>query len=195
LVVGTVKAAALLAAGQAAALTTPAALLMNKVVQTMMLTKVKLAVAAVMVTAALGASGLAYRASGEDAPPAGKPRNEVEALRRENELLKLNLEVVLEKVRALDTEVRTLRGRLEAKAARPGVGAVFEDVNADGWVDLFVTDNRGHFWEKARKPDLDPVQEVEAALKAFREARDKEAKRRAADALEKALKKLREQTK
>jgi hypothetical protein len=39
----------------------------------------------------------------------------------------------------------------------------------------------------------DPAQQVEAALKAFREARDPEAKRRAADALEQAAKKLREQ--
>jgi seryl-tRNA(Sec) selenium transferase len=38
-----------------------------------------------------------------------------------------------------------------------------------------------------------PVQQVEAALKAFREAKDPEARRRAAEALEAAAKKLREQ--
>src|SRR5262245_6290784 len=43
-----------------------------------------------------------------------KPRTELEALRRENELLKLNLEVVLEKVRSQETELRTLRGQVNA---------------------------------------------------------------------------------
>jgi hypothetical protein len=41
----------------------------------------------------------------------------------------------------------------------------------------------------------DPLQEAEAALKALREARDAEAQRKATDALEKALKKLRQQQK
>jgi RNA polymerase sigma factor (sigma-70 family) len=206
LVVSTVKAAVLVAAGKAAAVTTPAALLMNEVLKAMLLTKLKFAVAAVMVTVALGASGFVYRAAGEAAPPAGKPANELEALRRENDLLKLNLEVVLEKVRALDAEVRTLKGRLEAKAARAGQGVAMMDFDGDGKLDIFVTNDvnwdgikvpvkvNEHNWAfQVWRPD--PAQEVEAALKAFREARDKEAKRRAADALEKALKKLREQLK
>ncbi len=210
LVISTTKAAVLIAAGQAAAVTTPAAFLMNEVLKAMLLTKLKFAVTAVMVTVALGASGFIYRAAGEGAPPPGKPANELEALRRENELLKLNLEVVLEKVRALDTEVRTLKGRQAAKAgaAAQGFGTAWVDLDIDGKADLFIVneiygeeikvpvkqnkvfkDVEVHF----RRPD--PAQEVEAALKAFREARDKEAKRRAADALEKALKKLREQLK
>jgi hypothetical protein len=41
----------------------------------------------------------------------------------------------------------------------------------------------------------DPVKEAEAAVKALREAKDKEGQRRAAEALEKAMKKLREQLK
>jgi hypothetical protein len=41
----------------------------------------------------------------------------------------------------------------------------------------------------------DPLKEVEAALKALREARDNAAKKRAAEALEKATKRLREQLK
>ena len=41
----------------------------------------------------------------------------------------------------------------------------------------------------------DPLQEAEAALKALRESRDTEAQRKAADALDKALQKLREQQK
>ena len=47
--------------------------------------------------------------------------------------------------------------------------------------------------EVKSKPD--PLHEAEAALKALREARDTEAQRKAADSLEKALKRLREQQK
>jgi hypothetical protein len=42
-------------------------------------------------------------------------------------------------------------------------------------------------------PKADPFQEVEAATKALREAKGKDAQRKAADALDKALKKVREQ--
>jgi hypothetical protein len=42
---------------------------------------------------------------------------------------------------------------------------------------------------------IDPAQQVEAALKAYREAPDAKARQRAADALEQAVKKLREQPK
>jgi hypothetical protein len=59
--------------------------------------------------------------------------SEVEALRRENEFLKLNLEVVLEKVRAQEAELRALRGPSRARtgptaattspsSGQPGVG-------------------------------------------------------------------------
>jgi hypothetical protein len=115
--------------------------------------------------------------------PDGKPRSELEALRRENELLKLNLEVVLEKVRAQEAELRTLRGQVKTPAN--GHGVAFVDFDNDGVVDLFVVN-------ETRR---DPLQEAEAALKALREAGDTEAQRKAADALEKALKKLREQQK
>ena len=47
----------------------------------------------------------------------------------------------------------------------------------------------------SRQTKSDPLQEAEAALKALREARDTEAQRKAADSLEKALKRLREQQK
>jgi hypothetical protein len=59
------------------------------------------------------------------------------------------------------------------------------DFDSDGVVDLFVTG-------VIRR---DPLQEAESALKALREARDAEAQRKAADALEQELKKLREQQK
>src|SRR5262249_61697251 len=93
------------------------------VLRAMWIAKVKVVVAAVFAVAALGA-GVAYRSEAvraeqvAQASPA-KPRSELEALRRENELLKLNLEVVLEKVRTQEKELRALRG----KAAGPQVNS------------------------------------------------------------------------
>src|SRR5436305_2680419 len=67
-----------------------------------------------LVVAVLGATGVAYRAGAQapptDTPRVERPRNELEALRKENELLRLNLQVVLEKVRAQEAELRGLRG-------------------------------------------------------------------------------------
>src|SRR5262249_18548636 len=100
--------------------------LVKGALKTMLLTKLKLAVGAVMIAVALGASGLAYRAAGEspsapakaadEAPSApaekkggGKPPNELEALRQEVELLKLKLEVVQQKLRVEETELRAIR--------------------------------------------------------------------------------------
>jgi RNA polymerase sigma factor (sigma-70 family) len=163
--------------------------LVKGALQTMLTAKLKMAVGALMVVAALGTSGLVYRASGQPAPAVterksdGKPRSELEALRRENELLKLNLEVVLEKVRAQEAELRTLRG--QAKAAPNGLGVTVADFDGDGIVDLLVVN-------ETRR---DPLQEAEAALKALREAPNQESQRRAAEALDKALQKLRGQMK
>jgi RNA polymerase sigma factor (sigma-70 family) len=182
LLVSTVK----VASGQAVAASAAAAL-SKEVLTKMFLAKLKLAVGAVMVVAALGAGGVAYQVSGPrpaQAAPETRPVSELEALRKENELLKLNLQVVLEKVRAQEAELKALKG--QAKAVRDhldlGVGVV--DLDGDGKFALYVA-NEGP----------NPVQQVEAALKAFREAKDTEAKRRAAEALEQAVKKLREQPK
>src|SRR5262249_20414443 len=110
LVSETVRAATLVASGQLAAVTTPAALLTKGVLKTMLITKLKFVVGTLLMVVVLGATGLAYRAGAQAPPRVEKPRSELEALRRENELLKLNLEVVLEKVRAQEAELRTLRG-------------------------------------------------------------------------------------
>jgi RNA polymerase sigma factor (sigma-70 family) len=161
-------------------------ILLKGALKTMLLAKLKVAVGTVMVMVALSASGLVYRASGQPAPSIAersKPRTELEALRHENELLKLNLEVVLEKVRAQEGELRTLRGLV--KATRYEKGVALADFDNDGFADIFIVN-------EIRR---DPLQEAETAMKALREARDTEAQRKAADSLEKALKKLREQQK
>jgi RNA polymerase sigma factor (sigma-70 family) len=124
LALATAKAASLVAAGQLAAVATPVAALTMGVLRAMWIAKVKVVVAAVFAVAALGA-GVAYHSEGvraeqvAQASPA-KPRSELERLRREVELLKLNLEVMLEKVRAQEQELRELRG----KKAGPQPGAL-----------------------------------------------------------------------
>ena len=73
-----------------------------------------------MVVAALGAGGVAYQVSGPraaQAAPEGKPASELESLRRENELLKLNLQVV----QGLLPDVTVLL-LLDPAAARARVG-------------------------------------------------------------------------
>jgi RNA polymerase sigma factor (sigma-70 family) len=199
----TIKAAALVAAGQAAAVTTPVAALMNEVAKAMLMTKLKVAVATVMVAVLLGAGGLVYRAAGQgaagDGRQAGKPRTELEALRHEVELLRFNLEVVLEKCRAQEAELGKYRAqqaaakvgkdqdilRLKADALLKGEIVDFVDVEKKA-IDEFVA---------AKKKALDPTQEVEVALKMLLEAQDEETKHRAAQKVEQALQKLRQQLK
>jgi RNA polymerase sigma factor (sigma-70 family) len=185
LVVATAKAAVLVAAGHLAGVPIPVALVTKGVLRAMFLTKLKVAAGVVLLAAALGAGGLAYQAGGARAAQAekraeGKPRSEVEALRRENELLKLNLEVVLEKVRAQGAELRALRAKAKGAGGR---GVAVGDFDNDGRLDLYIANSRRG----------DPAQQAEAALKALREAKDDAARRRAVDALDRALRSLREQ--
>jgi RNA polymerase sigma factor (sigma-70 family) len=185
LLVSTVK----VASGQAVAATAAVAL-SKEVVKTMFLAKLKVAMGAVMVLAALGAGGVAYQVSGPraaQAAPEGKPVSELEALRRENELLKLNLQVVLEKVRAQEAELRVAKAREEGLGKQRTAEAQKKYREA---VTIFETVLEANM-DSVKSSD--PAQQVEAALKAFREAKDPEAKRRAADSLGQAVKKLKEQ--
>ena len=135
LVTHTAKAAALVAAGQVAA-STPAILLMKEVMKAMLLKKLRLAVGAGMLVLALGALGAAYQAGAgpgtAQAAEPGRPRTELEALRRENELLKLNLEVVLEKVRAQEADLREFRAQRGEGRARRGAGGAMSGMGTGG---------------------------------------------------------------
>src|SRR5258708_4327242 len=113
-VCGTAKAAVLVAVGQVAAVSPPVAVLMKGVLKTMFIAKLR-TVAGVIALAVLtlGFGSAAYQTVGAQNTPgasqkAGKPLNELEALRRENELLKLNLQIVLEKLTAQQIEMRPL---------------------------------------------------------------------------------------
>jgi hypothetical protein len=189
LVTLTTKSAVLVGSGQLAGVSTSAVLLMREVMKSMLLKKLRLAVGTVMVLVALGAVGLGYQAAGgfgtAQAAPPEKPRNELEALRRENELLKLNLEVVLEKVRAQEAELRAARGREAALLER---SPLQPEVVAERLAVTYRT-------LKLAEDVADPVQQAEAALKALREAKDPEGKRRATEALERAVQKLKQQAK
>jgi RNA polymerase sigma factor (sigma-70 family) len=127
LVSSTAKAAALVVAGQVAAVSTTAVILMREVMKAMLMKKLRLAAGAAILVAALGAVGLGTQAGGgsgtAQAAQPDKPRSELETLRRENELLKLNLEVVLEKVRAQEAELREFRGKRAEGGPRPGTGS------------------------------------------------------------------------
>jgi RNA polymerase sigma factor (sigma-70 family) len=203
----TARAAALVAAGQAAAVSTTAVLLMKGVMKAMLLKKLRVVAGAVVVVLALGAVGLGYRAGGAgtaQAAPPDKPVNELEALRKENELLKLNLQVVLEKVRAQENEIQGLRKEVAAgdlKAKGLWAGKAFLDLDGDGFPDLYIANgsllrpNKDGTFRVQPLPQDDlsgATKEAESALKALREAKDKEGQRRATDALERALEKLKQ---
>jgi RNA polymerase sigma factor (sigma-70 family) len=233
LLCSTVQAAVLIAAGPTA-VSSPAIALMKEVSKAMLLTKLKITVAGLMVVGLLGVSGLVYRAAGQTSPTegreVGKPRTEIESLRREVELLRFNLEVVLEKCRAQEDELRKLRGQAtvrksadekaaleQAELARALRGRLEKERYAAQFA-LADAQLQKEALEKEHKARLekerfaaekalaelkhqmaakagapDPLQEIEAALKAIRGAPNNEARERAEKALEQAVKKLRQQ--
>ena len=179
----------------------------------MLLAKLKPTVGAVMVMLTLGASGLVYRASGQPAPNtteqtrSGKPRSELEALRRENELLKLNLEVVLEKVRAQEAELRQLKaqvGKVSGVAVSPDAQRVLitpsNDVRIRLWdpqtgkqIEKIVGSSKQgiiHLWDVESGKKMN-----QKAVPQSSKADNKQELQRTVEALERALKELREQLK
>jgi hypothetical protein len=266
LVLSTAKVAALVAAGQSAAVGSQAALLMHEFQKGMLMAKLKVCAALAAAAVLLGAGGFAYRAAaqtaGQDRPRPVKsaevrPATEMDLLRKEVELLKLQVELLQEKARAQDAALRELKGRAGNVAPRAGQTAPAHNVRpgrADprvapapedlprnrtpaepaGALPTLAPDSLGHAAPAARAPELAPstapagalpaptrnapaatppadrpddplirgiapgakthpdaVSQVEAALKALRQARDPEERRRATDALERAVKQLR----
>jgi RNA polymerase sigma factor (sigma-70 family) len=116
LVSSTVGAATLLAGGSAAGAASPAVGLMKGVLKAMLLTKLKVVAVAVVMMTLLGTGGLAYRVTSQAAPAEDKVPADLEALRKENELLRLNIQVLLEKIRAQEAELAALRGHKPAEA-------------------------------------------------------------------------------
>jgi RNA polymerase sigma factor (sigma-70 family) len=109
LVAATAQKAVLVAAGQLAAISSSVTILMKAGVKAMFISKLKAVVATVVVLAGLGAGGLVYSGGGGTQAGQDRPPSELEKLRKENELLKVNLRVTLEKIQVLENEVRTLK--------------------------------------------------------------------------------------
>jgi RNA polymerase sigma factor (sigma-70 family) len=191
LLLATAKAAAALAAGQRAGISTTVLLLTQGVLKTMFLSKLKTAALALVVLVTLGIGGVAYRSGGVRGAE-GKPASELETLRRENELLKVNVEVLLEKVRAQEAEIKSLKPPLAKQAGLPAAARwqVAAPAVAGQWQVVVPQDNG-----TVLQWNLDAPPEIDRAIKAFREAPDKESRRRTAEALEKALQKFRRELK
>jgi RNA polymerase sigma factor (sigma-70 family) len=120
----TTKAAVLVAAGQAA-LSGSVDFLLKGMLKTMLLAKLKLAIGTVMVVTALGAAGLAYRATSQqpnrtrvdDVLPQTRraesrpAADDLESLRLEIEALRKELRAMRVRVKALEDEARGGKGR------------------------------------------------------------------------------------
>jgi hypothetical protein len=171
--------------------------LMKGALKMMLLAKLKVAVGAVVVVTALGAVGLAYRVTAqqpkqsenallptrttESRPQAETRRPQADDL----ESLRLEIEALRKELRATKERVKAL----EAKAERGGVPGRAEIRSATGYIapsQIKRGANAGHM--KA----TDPLSEAEAAWKKLRERPDD---KQAAEALERALKRLREREK
>jgi RNA polymerase sigma factor (sigma-70 family) len=195
LVWSTAKVAALAAAGQLAAVTTPAAVLSKGVITTMFLAKLKAVVVTAVVVATVGVSVLVVRAGGSGMAQAAPP-SELEELRKENELLKLNLRVTLEKIKAQEAELVALKDRAPAAENLTQKGTfVLPQQDYEALTRVFLGSVVAQPNAVTPTPPADPVADAEAALKALQAAKTPEEKRKAADALEAALKKLKEQLK
>jgi hypothetical protein len=111
LVADTARVATLLLTGEVASLAGPVAVLVKGALTTMFMARFKVVGVLLLVAClTLGAGKVAYHpVEAQNAAPAGKPVNEFEALRRENALLKLNLEIVLEKVRAQAADLQAMK--------------------------------------------------------------------------------------
>jgi RNA polymerase sigma factor (sigma-70 family) len=174
------------------------------VIKAMLLTKLKITVcaAALMLLAGVGATGLTYRATAQqprqETALAGRPQaDDLESLRLEIEALRKELRAMRDRFKALEEEVGALRGRggppgqepprrHSGQYIHPDLG---QYINPDLWKGKppEAVDRKGGPQQAA-----DPVADAEAALKKLRaNPGDKQA----TEALERALKLLKEREK
>jgi RNA polymerase sigma factor (sigma-70 family) len=179
LALSTVKDAVQFAAGHAAALASPAAVLTMGVFKAMLMTKLKVIVATVMVATVLGACGLAYYTSAAQAAPNAERKDDLEALRKENDLLRRSLEVALDRIKAQDAELKNLHDREKKRDVTS-----YESLSGDYYRAL----DKKNKYEKA-------VDQLDAWMNALRDAKDKVTTLRAVADLEKALQRLKESLK
>jgi RNA polymerase sigma factor (sigma-70 family) len=182
----TAKAAVQVAAGKtlsAGVASTIAVKLSEGVIKAMFFTKLKavyLLVLAALVSA--GAIGLGYRAAAAPPGQAGATRpvaDELEELRLEVAALRKGLEATRTRVKTLESELQTLKGR-----AATGTSRLYQDVRAGKFVEVKPANDFADIdVSVVEQPDA-PLTEAEAALKKLRANPEK---KQAVDALEKAL--------
>jgi RNA polymerase sigma factor (sigma-70 family) len=140
LVWSTAKAATLVAAGHFVGVSVPAVSLMKGTMKMMFLAKLKTVIGTSIVAVALGIGGLVYNAElvsgGAQAADEAKPKSELEMLRKENELLKMNLRVTLEKIIAQEDELKKLKGQvaIEKNQFQEGAFKAFAGMAGNGQV-------------------------------------------------------------
>jgi RNA polymerase sigma factor (sigma-70 family) len=165
----TAKAATLVAGGHWAVISTSVVMLTKGALKAMFIAKLKV-VGGIVVFAALmlGVLGAVYSpVVAQNSPPAGKGASELEALRKENELLKLNLQIVLEKCRNQQAELAALKDKAKI--------VVMDDLYLNP-LGATMTDRK---------------ESVDEAIKRLRDTTDDMARREAVDALELAIQRLR----
>jgi RNA polymerase sigma factor (sigma-70 family) len=196
LVGSTAKTAVLVAAGKWTAVSSSVLALMKIGAKAMFLAKLKATLATVVVLAFVG-GGIVYSGGGQPAP-----KSELETLRRENELLRVNLRVTLEKIEALEKEVASFKGQASKRLYAEHVTAAQALAEiALGKQQAKVEAARAEERARAARAAIvgQRAAHAETLTKYYQELREaqanksgKDARQRAIDTLEKALKELRE---
>jgi RNA polymerase sigma factor (sigma-70 family) len=212
----TAKAATLVAAGQFVGVSVPAVGLMKGTMKMMFLAKLKTVIGTSIVAVLLGVGGLVYNAElapgGARAEEGTKPKSELEKLRKENELLKMNLQVTLEKIIAQEDELKKLRGqpdkvrvRLREEEGAKTDHEVIKRLDERTLEELKKTtplhselgvisrDELASKVNDSAKPDV--VGQLEMAIKVMQGVEDKEVKARAIEALLQEIEKVKSATK
>jgi RNA polymerase sigma factor (sigma-70 family) len=205
LAASTARVAVLVTAGEAltaGAVPARVVALAEGVVKTMLLTKLRAFVAvAVVALVGVGVVGLAYRTTAaEPGKTAGTPAgaglataDDLEALRLEVEALRKSLLATRERVKALEDEVAALKGR-KAEAApapnKPATATLREERDREIRLHNLADEKTlRDLADQETREAADPRAEAEAALKKLKQHPDD---KQAAEALEKALKRLKE---
>jgi RNA polymerase sigma factor (sigma-70 family) len=213
LVGSTATTAVLVAAGKFTAVSGSVLVLMKIGAKAMFLAKLKATLATTVVLAFVS-GGIVYSGGAKSAGP----KSELEELRRENALLKVNLRVTLEKIEVMEKEIASLKGQaskmlyaervtgvqaLERAAAEQALKRV---ATAQQLAEIVAERQQRAKAEVARAEEaaraahekaesqrqLGYFRMVETLQKAQANQNDRDARQRAIDALEKALKELRQ---
>jgi RNA polymerase sigma factor (sigma-70 family) len=185
------------------------------VIKAMLLTKLKITVcsAALMVLAGIGATGLTYRATAQQ-PKQGvvresrPPADELEALRLEIEALRKSLQATRERVKALEDEVGALKRERRTLLREIVPGGPRGQMMPPGAPAFPPARPRPPAGSRPTKPDTSPpstsssakrpdttAEPLGDAQEALRKLRTNPEDKQAAEALERALKWLKEREK